>query len=51
MNIGTIAIRLDPETRSKLELLSRATGHSRSFHVAAAVRMVVEPEYVVLLAR
>lgn len=51
MNKGTIAIRLDPETRAKLEILAQATGHTRSFIVGEAVRLVVEAEYAALLAR
>jgi len=51
MNKGTIAIRLDPETRAKLEILAQATGHTRSFIVGEAVRLVVDSEYSALLAR
>ena len=40
----TIAIRLDPETRSKLERLTLATGQTRGFLVAEAVRRFVDSE-------
>ena len=46
----TIAIRLDPETRSKLELLARVTGQSHAFLVAEAVRRFVDTELSALAA-
>ena len=38
----TIALRLDPTTRAKLELLAKATGWSRAALVAEAVRRFVD---------
>ena len=49
MSQGTIAIRLDTDTRAKLEILAKATGNSRSFIVAEAVRLLVDAEYEALL--
>ena len=46
----TIAIRLDPETRLKLEHLARTTGRTRSFLVAEAVRRFVDAELAGLAA-
>lgn len=46
----TIALRLDPETRRKLELLAKATGYRRSQIVGEAVRRFVDAEYAALLA-
>ncbi len=40
----TIATRLDPETRLKLEHLARVTGRTRSFLVSEAVRRFVDAE-------
>ena len=40
----TIALRLDPETRLKLEHLARLSGRPRSFLVAEAVRRFVDAE-------
>lgn len=48
MSLETIAIRLDPETRAKLEALARHTGRSRSAIVADAVRLVVDAEFAAL---
>lgn len=45
----TIAIRLDPETRQKLEFLAEATGWRRADLVAEAVRRFVDAEYAALL--
>lgn len=46
----TIALRLDPETRKKLELLAEATGCSRERLVAEAVQRFVEAELEALAA-
>ena len=46
----TIALRLDPETREKLELLSEASGYSPATLVAEAVRRFVDVELVALAA-
>lgn len=46
----TIALRLDPETRQKLEALAEATGWRRADLVAEAVRRFVDAEYAALLA-
>lgn len=46
----TIALRLDPDTRHKLELLAKATGYSRSALVHEAVRRFVDAELNGLLA-
>lgn len=46
----TIAIRLDPETKRKLEILSRVTGYQRAQIVGEAVRRFVETEYAALVA-
>ena len=40
----TIALRLPPETRFKLELLARLSGRTRSFLVSEAVRRFVDAE-------
>lgn len=45
----TIALRLDPDTRHKLELLAEATGYSRSTLVHEAVRRFVETELAFVL--
>lgn len=45
----TIALRLDPETRHKLELLAEATGYSRATLVAEAVRRFVDTELALLM--
>ncbi|MDR2489164.1 MAG: ribbon-helix-helix domain-containing protein [Desulfovibrio sp.] len=42
--MSTIAIRLDPEVRHKLEQLARMTGRTRSSLVAEAVRRFVDAE-------
>ena len=46
----TIALRLDPETRAKLELLARATGRTRASLVAEAVGLFVDAELARLAA-
>jgi predicted transcriptional regulator len=46
----TIAIRLDPEIRFKLEQLARISGKTRSSLVAEAVRRFVEAEIAELAA-
>ena len=46
----TIALRLDPETRYKLEQLARATGRTRASLVAEAVGLFVDAELVRLMA-
>lgn len=48
-SMTTIALRLDPETRHKLELLAEATGWRRADLVAEAVRRFVDAEYAALL--
>ena len=45
----TIALRLDPETRKKLEILAEATGWRRADLVAEAVRRFVDAEFAALL--
>lgn len=45
----TITLRLDPETRQKLEVLAEATGWRRADLVAEAVRRFVDAEYAALL--
>lgn len=40
----TIALRLDPDTRSRLELLARVTGRTRPSLVAEAVTRFVDAE-------
>ena len=47
----TIGVRLDPETRYKLEQLARLTGRSRSVLVAEAVRRFVDGELSELIAQ
>ena len=47
----TIAIRLDPETKRKLTVLSKATGYQPALIVAEGVRRFVENEYAALVAR
>lgn len=44
MCMTTVTTRLDNETQSKLEALSKATDRSRSWLVADAVRRYVEEE-------
>ena len=46
----TIALRLDPETRYKLEQLARATGRTRASLVAEAVGLFVDAELARLAA-
>jgi predicted transcriptional regulator len=46
----TIAIRLDPEVRYKLEHLARITGKTRSSLVAEAVRLFVDAQMIALAA-
>lgn len=46
----TIALRLDPETRQKLDLLAEATGYSPATLVAEAVRRFVDLELAALAA-
>lgn len=46
----TIALRLDPDTRYKLEQLAHATGLARSTIVAEAVRRFVDAELAALIA-
>ena len=46
----TIALRLDPETRYKLEQLARATGLTRASLVAEAVSLFVDAELARLVA-
>lgn len=46
----TIALRLDPETRAKLELLASATGRTRASLVAEAVGLFVDAELTRLAA-
>ena len=46
----TIALRLAPETRHKLEELARVTGYTRSSLVAEAVRRFVDAEIAALVA-
>jgi predicted transcriptional regulator len=46
----TIALRLDPETRRKLEILAQATGCRRELLVAEAVRRFVDAELETLAA-
>jgi len=46
----TIALRLDPETREKLDLLAEASGYSPATLVAEAVRRFVDFELATLAA-
>jgi predicted transcriptional regulator len=46
----TIALRLDPETREKLDLLAEASGYSPATLVAEAVRRFVDFELAALAA-
>ncbi|MDL2207786.1 hypothetical protein LJB82_03585 [Desulfovibrio sp. OttesenSCG-928-M16] len=46
----TIALKLDPETRRKLELLAEITGYQRELLVAEAVRRFVEVELEAVVA-
>ena len=46
----TIALRLDPDTREKLDLLAEASGYSPATLVAEAVRKFVELELAALAA-
>lgn len=46
----TIALRLDPETRARLDLLAEATGYSPATLVAEAVRRFVDAELTALAA-
>ena len=46
----TIALRLDPETREKLDLLSEATGYAPATLVSEAVRRFVDLELAAMLA-
>jgi len=46
----TIALRLDPETRAKLDLLAGASGCSPATLVAEAVRRFVDLELAALAA-
>ena len=45
-----IKLRLDPETREKLDLLAEASGYSAATLVAEAVRRFVELEFAALAA-
>jgi len=45
-----IKLRLDPETREKLDLLAEASGNSSATLVAEAVRRFVELEFATLAA-
>jgi len=45
-----IKLRLDPETREKLDLLAEASGNSSAALVAEAVRRFVELEFAALTA-
>jgi predicted transcriptional regulator len=47
---ATIKLRLDPETRAKLDLLAEASGYSSAELVAEAVRRFVEHELATLAA-
>ncbi len=49
--MSTIAIRLDPETRYKLEILAKASGQSRSVIVAEGVRRFVDACFAELVAK
>jgi len=46
----TITLRLDPETREKLDLLAEASGYSPATLVAEAVRRFVDTELLALAA-
>jgi predicted transcriptional regulator len=46
----TIALRLDPETREKLDFLAEASGYSPATLVAEAVRRFVDVELAALAA-
>jgi predicted transcriptional regulator len=46
----TITLRLDPETREKLDLLAEASGYSPATLVAGAVRRFVDIELAALAA-
>lgn len=46
----TIKLRLDPETRERLDLLAEASGYSAADLVAEAVRRFVDRELAVLVA-
>ena len=46
----TIALRLDPETREKLDLLAEVSGYSLATLVAEAVRRFVDHELIALAA-
>jgi len=46
----TIALRLDPETREKLDLLASASGYSPATLVAEAVRRFVDLELTAMAA-
>ena len=46
----TIALRLDPETRKKLDFLAEASGYSPATLVAEAVRRFVDFELAALAA-
>jgi predicted transcriptional regulator len=45
-----IKLRLDPETRKKLDLLAEASGYSSAALVSEAVRRFVELEFAALTA-
>jgi predicted DNA-binding protein len=45
-----IKLRLDPETREKLDLLAEASGHASATLVAEAVRRFVELEFAAFAA-
>ena len=45
-----IKLRLDPETREKLDLLAEASGYESATLVAEAVRRFVELEFAALAA-
>ncbi len=44
MRANTVTARLDPETNSKLEKLSKATVRSKSFLVAEAIRSYLQQQ-------
>jgi len=46
--VGIIKLRLDPETREKLDLLAEVSGNSPAALVAEAVRRFVELEFAAL---
>lgn len=48
--MGIIKLRLDPETRTKLDLLAEVSGNSPAALVSEAVRRFVELEFAALAA-